>query len=83
MYHDVLADRVRYFKETEGGQTQMSKAVEDLMQEVAQESAVLASIETSREYNVPESEILSRIMNKYELSQTEAEEYMAKGNKNE
>ncbi len=61
----------------------MSKAVEDLMQEVAQESAVLTAVELWREDNIPETEILSRIMNKYELSQTEAEEYMAKGNKNE
>lgn len=77
MYYDVLADRVRYFKETEGGRGQVGKMVEDL----TRESAVLASIEAWREDNIPESEILRRIMNKYDLNRTEADAYMAKGKK--
>ncbi|MCD8019782.1 MAG: hypothetical protein LUF92_09455 [Clostridiales bacterium] len=55
----------------------MGKMVEDL----TRESAVLASIEAWREDNIPESEILRRIMNKYDLNRTEADAYMAKGKK--
>ncbi|MCD8099236.1 MAG: PD-(D/E)XK nuclease family transposase [Oscillospiraceae bacterium] len=74
MYYDVLADRVRYFKETEGGRTQMCKMVEDLTREIA----ILASIEAWQEDNIPENEILRRIMNKYDLNRIEAEAYIAK-----
>ncbi|MCD7955295.1 MAG: PD-(D/E)XK nuclease family transposase [Lachnospiraceae bacterium] len=77
MYFDVLADRVRYFKETEGGRAQVCKMVEDL----TRESAVLASIEAWREDDIPEAEILRRIMNKYDLNRTEADAYMAKSRK--
>lgn len=77
MYFDVLADRVRYFKETEGGRAQVCKMIEDL----TRESAVLAAIEAWREVDIPEAEILSKIMNKYELNRTEADAYMAKGRK--
>ncbi|MCD8364279.1 MAG: PIN domain-containing protein [Clostridiales bacterium] len=77
MYFEILADRVRYFKETEGGRAQVCKMVEDL----TRESAVLASIEAWREDDIPEAEILRRIMNKYDLNRTEADAYMAKSKK--
>lgn len=45
MYDSVLAKRFKYFKETEGGVSNMCKAVEDFANEVAKEAAK----ETSRE----------------------------------
>ncbi len=39
MYYPVLADRVRYFKEDEKGVTVMCKAMEDMRNEAARESA--------------------------------------------
>ncbi len=40
MHYRILAERVRYFKETEGGQEAMSRAMEELCNEVAHESRV-------------------------------------------
>ena len=39
MYYDVLAERVRYFKETEEGVSKMSKAMEELARDFAGEFA--------------------------------------------
>jgi len=55
----------------------MCKMVEDL----TRESAVLAAIEAWREVEIPEAEILKKIMNKYDLNRIEADAYMAKSKK--
>ena len=40
MYYQVLADRVRYFKEDEKGVTVMCKAMEDMRNEASKEKAI-------------------------------------------
>lgn len=74
MHYDILADRVRYFKETEGGQVQMCKMMEDFQKEIA----VMTTIKTCRKHGVPESEILIEIRDEYDLTEIEAEAYLAK-----
>ena len=49
MHYQILADRVRYFKEDTEGVTTMCKAMEDMRNEAAREAAKLNSIETARE----------------------------------
>ncbi len=73
-YFEVLADRVRYFKETEGGRAQVCKMVEDL----TRESAVFASIEAWRDVEISEDEIKRMIMAKYNLTEEQAKDYMLK-----
>ncbi|MCD8214714.1 MAG: PD-(D/E)XK nuclease family transposase [Clostridiales bacterium] len=79
MYYDVLANRVRYFKE-EGGVRQMCKVLEDMRNEAAakaaKESAILTLIEAYREFNVAESDIKEKIMKKFDISEAKAKEYM-------
>ncbi|MCD7733364.1 MAG: PD-(D/E)XK nuclease family transposase [Oscillospiraceae bacterium] len=70
MHYDILANRVRYFKETEGGRVQMCKMMEEL--------TIMTTIETARRYGVSEDTILADIMKQFELSETEAKEYMLK-----
>ncbi|MCD8091098.1 MAG: Rpn family recombination-promoting nuclease/putative transposase [Clostridiales bacterium] len=73
MYFDVLAKRVRHFKESEGGIRNMCKALEDMRRE----TAVLERIDTYQEMGCKESEILERIMKKFNLTKTEANAYFA------
>ena len=40
MYSSVLADEVRYLKETEGGRSQMCKAMEEMREEAKHGQAV-------------------------------------------
>lgn len=74
MYYDVLADRVRYFKETEGGRAQVCKMVEDLQKE----TAIFATIKSCRRRKVPEAEIVIEIRDEFDLTATEAEAYIQK-----
>ncbi len=74
MHFEVLADRVRYFKETEGGRAQMCRMVEDLQKE----TAIFATIKSCRRRKVPESEILIEIRDEFNLTGTEAEAYLQK-----
>lgn len=74
MYYDVLAKRVRHFKESEGGITQMCKLMEDMRNEAAIKSA----IDTARRYGASEDAILADIMKQFELSEAEAKSYMLK-----
>ncbi len=52
----------------------MSKIMDDFLKE----AAVMTAIEIWQDDGVPESEILNRIMNRYELNRIEAEAYLAK-----
>ena len=45
MYYQVLADRVRYFKEDEKGAAVMCKVMEDMRNEAAKEQAIRAACE--------------------------------------
>ncbi len=80
MYYDVLAKRVRHFKESEGGITQMCKMLEDMRNEAAREAAyeatIKSAVETARVYNVTDFVILKDIMDRFHLTQAEAEAYM-------
>ncbi len=82
MYYDVLAKRVRHFKEAEGGITQMCKLMEDMRneygKEVAREASITAMIEAWRTVSIPESQIKEMIMAKYNLTEAEAKGYMLK-----
>ena len=49
MYYQVLADRVRYFKEDEKGVTFMSKILEDMRNEARAEGRVIGRAEGSKE----------------------------------
>ncbi len=79
MYYDVLANRVRYFKE-EGGVQSMCKILEDMRneaaREAAREAAILMLIEGYRDINMAESEIEERVMKKFNLSRERVKEYM-------
>ncbi len=81
MHYDILADKVRYFKETEGGQEHMCKLMEDfrdeIAKEVARDVAVTTAIESWRVDGIAEAEILNRIMSRYGLSAAEADAYIA------
>lgn len=70
MYYDVLAKRVRHFKETEGGVSYMSKIMDEVRIE--------ATIDTLRDVGISESEIKEKIMAKFKLSEKEAKSYMEK-----
>lgn len=76
MHYKVLADRVRYFKETEGGRENMCKLMEDLRDEISKDVAVTTAIESWRAVGISEAEILDRIMKRYGLSAIEAETYL-------
>ncbi len=78
MHYSVLADRVRYFKETEGGRDNMCKLMEDLRDEIARDSAIEASIDTARQFGGSEEAILGNIMGRFNLTESEAKSYMLK-----
>ncbi|MCD8158722.1 MAG: PD-(D/E)XK nuclease family transposase [Clostridiales bacterium] len=92
MYYNVLAKRVRYFKEEGGGVSDMCKILEDMRNEVAREveqrvtqevtkkvskdTAILTTIENFREFGIEEAAIEEKIISKFELSREAAKEYM-------
>ncbi|MCD7890121.1 MAG: PD-(D/E)XK nuclease family transposase [Oscillospiraceae bacterium] len=78
MYFDVLAKRVRHFKEAEGGITQMCKLIEDMRNEAALDAAITSAVDTARRYGVSEEAILADIMKQFKLSEAEAKDYMLK-----
>jgi len=82
MYYEVFAKRMRHFKESEGGITQMCKLMEDMRieygKEVAAETAIMTTIKTCRKHHIPESEIFVEIMEEYALTESEAKAYLDK-----
>ena len=72
MYFDILARRVRHFKETEGGIQTMCRSLENMRRE----TAILDRIDAYQEMGCMEPEILERIMKKFSLTRTEAKAYM-------
>ena len=78
MYFDVLAERVRHFKESEGGITQMCKLMEDMRNEYGRKMAIISAVDTARLYGISENVILTDIMNRFNLTEAEAKDYMLK-----
>ncbi len=84
MYFDELSARVHYFKEEEGGVSQMCKMLEDMVNEAAAQAAqkaaiaatIAATIDVYLEFNMSAQEIKERIISKFDLSEAEALEYM-------
>ncbi|MCD8197120.1 MAG: Rpn family recombination-promoting nuclease/putative transposase [Lachnospiraceae bacterium] len=76
MYYDVLAKRVRHFKETEGGIAHMCKLLEDMRNEAARDAEIQSAIDTARFYGVPDETILSDLMKRFGLTDEQAKEYM-------
>jgi predicted thioesterase len=69
MYYKELAERVRYFKETEKGVETMCRTIE-LMRN---ETAVQASIQTAKSFGVPDEKIVEHLLSTYDyLSEDEA-----------
>ncbi len=56
----------------------MCKAWSDAQAEAARNAAILATIETARQYKVAEDVILADIMKKYSLTEEQAKGYMLK-----
>lgn len=48
MYYPILAEKVKYFKETEGGNAAMCKMMEDMRNEAATKAATQAAIENAK-----------------------------------
>ncbi len=86
MYYDVLAKRVRHFKETEGGNKHMCKLFEDMRNEAAEkaakeaarEASITASIDTARRYGIDDSRILADIIKQFGLTESVAKGYLLK-----
>ena len=74
MYNSVLAKRLRYFKETEGGVSNMCKAVEDFANEVAKEAAKETAKETAKRMLMSDKLTVEEIARFCGLSVEEVEE---------
>lgn len=77
MYFDTLANRVRHFKETEVGISHMCKIMEDMRKE----TAIMTYIYVSRKHNMKNEEVIAELMSEYNITETEAEAYMAQSDK--
>ncbi len=71
MYCPELAKPVRYFKE-ERGRGKMCKA----MEEYAEKRAIRAVVDTCREFSLGDEMIITKIMEKYNLTEEQAKEYV-------
>ena len=62
MLNPLLADEVKYLKETEGGQGQMSRVLEEMCREVAEETAFKEKTEIARQLLAEgiQSEVVAR-----------------------
>ncbi|MCD7785949.1 MAG: Rpn family recombination-promoting nuclease/putative transposase [Oscillospiraceae bacterium] len=74
MYYPTLANRVRHFKESEGGIAQMCKLLEDMRNE----ALIVGYIEAARYYGATDDVIAKDIVNKYGITDEQARNYMLK-----
>ncbi len=72
MNYDILANRVRYFKEDEKGVGIMCRA----MEEMRHEAAIEATINAFRDIGQNEDQIKAYIMKKFDLTEEEAIQFM-------
>lgn len=77
MNFELMADRTRYLKENPKGVSEMCKLIEDMREEVREEGA-FALIDTLKEFNVPDAEILDRICKKFSVDMPTANKYVEK-----
>ncbi|MCD7847841.1 MAG: PD-(D/E)XK nuclease family transposase [Oscillospiraceae bacterium] len=78
MHYTILADRARYFKETEGGQEHMCKLMEDFRDEIVKDSEIYGFVKSARLYGIAEDAILKDIVEQFGLSESEAKGYLLK-----
>ncbi|MCD7845735.1 MAG: hypothetical protein LUG57_07795, partial [Oscillospiraceae bacterium] len=86
MFYAPLADRVHYFKETEGGSQSMSGVFEEIRREAAEKAAkeaaaqaeIIGAIDMARYFNSAEDDIKRIIMEKYDLDESTADSYLLK-----
>ena len=82
MNYDVLADKVKHFKENEEGVGSMCRAMEILCQEAAAEAAaeaaVRSAVEMCQEFGATMAEAVEKIMNKFNLSEDDAKNNVKK-----
>ena len=50
MLNPLLADEVKYLKETEGGQGQMSRVLEEMCEEAAREAEYEKAVQIARQF---------------------------------
>ncbi len=74
MYYNVLAKRVRHFKETEGGNEYMCEIFEN----VRKEASIISAIKTARYYGVSDKKILKDIVKRFGLTEKVAKDYLLK-----
>ncbi len=72
MYLDLMAERTQYLKKNPKGVKKMSKIVD----EIAKDRAINAVIKTYRECNVDDATIIERIMDRFQITNEVAEEYV-------
>ena len=72
MYNKILADRVAHFKNKKEGEIEMCAIMDKIANEVAQETAINAVIETCQELGLAKDKTIIRIIEKYGLTENEA-----------
>lgn len=81
MYFRPLANKVRYFKQEEGGSHSMCRIFEEYGEEIrkeTQEENVVKIIKVLQEFGFPEDIICQKLMEQYELSEEAAQAYLLK-----
>ncbi len=56
----------------------MCKAWSDAQKDAERNGAILSAVETARQFNISEDVILENIMSRFNLTESEAKEYMLK-----
>ena len=84
MHYKELAERARYLKVEKEGTAEMSEEYEELIdkgrkegEQKERESGIKTLLETMRELNATPDVILAKLMEKYHLTQEQAEGYLA------
>ena len=76
---DLMPDKQEYMNER--GEVNMCKALEDMKESAKQEEreqSIIILVESLRELDIPEEDILRKIEEKYQLTQEEAAEFVKK-----
>lgn len=76
---DLMPDKQKYVNER--GKVNMCKALEDMKESAKQEEreqSIMILVESLRELDIPEEDILRKIEEKYQLTQEEAAEFVKK-----
>ena len=68
MFYDELARSVRFFKETEGGQSRMSKAMEDRIRRAEEETRIETTVHLIKEIMETMKMTAEQVMNMMNIS---------------